>query len=66
MSDEYIQTIAKRAGELATQAAMNGRPAQVIWIPPSSGTSNFYGNFAVVENPQRSASTPDPWVTKGI
>lgn len=66
MPDEYIQAIARKAGELATEAAMNGRPSQVIWIPPQSGTSSYYGNFAVVEYPPRSASEGDPWVTKGL
>jgi hypothetical protein len=64
---EYIQTIAAEAARLATVAAMNGSPSQVIWIPPQNGTSRHYGNFAVVAYPPiRSAADEEPWNTRGI
>lgn len=67
MSDnEYIQAIATRAGELATQCAMNGHPARVLWLPPQTGSDNAYGHFATIDYPPRSASESDPWVTKSI
>jgi hypothetical protein len=65
--DEYTQIVASEAARLATQAAMNGRPSRVLWIPPNSGTSRPYGNFAVVEYPpMRSAADDEPWNTKGL
>lgn len=64
--DDYIQKLISRAGELATECAMNGNPSKILWIPPQSGTSNYYGSFVTVQYPPRSASEGDPWVTKGI
>jgi hypothetical protein len=67
MSNEYTQTIATEAARLATQAAMNGHPSIVVWIPPKNGTDRPHGNFAVVDYPPKTGgSFNDPWNTKGL
>lgn len=64
--NDYIQTLIAEAGRLATQAAMNGHPSMVSWIPPQSATSNPNGNFIVCPYRVHTASEGDPWSGKGI
>ena len=67
MSDtDYIQALVDRAAKLATQAAMNGHPAKVLWQPPQTGSDEYYGRFIVIDYPPLSGSMSEPWVTKGI
>ncbi len=66
MDEDYVQAIVDHAAKLATKAAMDGHPSRVLWLPPQTGSDNYYGRFMVVEYPPRTGSMSEPWVTKGI
>jgi hypothetical protein len=63
---DYIQTLVAEAGRLATQAAMNGNPSRVGWIPPATGSDKPTGYFVVVPYRVHTASEGEPWSTKGL
>lgn len=56
------QSVIDRAVNIATKAALYGRPLErVIWIPPQSASSDPRGNFAVQECRPLSGSETPPW-----
>ena len=56
------QQIIDRAVNMATRAALAGRPlAQVLWVPPATATDNPLGKFVAVECGELTASEIPPW-----
>ena len=56
------QTVLDRAVNLATKAALNGKPvARVTWIPPRTGTDDPGGLFAVEYAPVYNATETPIW-----
>lgn len=52
-----MQDVIDRAVEIATNAALRGRPVErVVWIPPTSAASDPKGVFAIkLQEPKTSA-----------
>jgi len=55
------QSVIDRAVAIATKAALSGRPVErVVWLPPTTASSNPEGTFSVMHWNPSGASTP-PW-----
>ena len=56
------QTVLDRAVNLATRAALNGKPvAKIIWISPRTATDDPGGSFAVENAPIYNATETPIW-----
>lgn len=59
MTDRDIQGIINKAVNIATRAALAGRPVEkVIWIPPQTASSDPRGNFCPVKHATTTGDIP--------
>jgi len=56
------QSVIDRAVNIATRAAMLGKPVKsVVWIPPTSASQDAGGTFAIDYCGPLSATDTPPW-----
>ncbi len=57
-----IQEIVDRAVQLATKAAMSGKPlSRVVWLPPATLAQDYMGTFILQDCGSLSAMDSMPW-----
>jgi len=53
--------VLREISRIATKCAMDGRPAAVEWVPPTSGSDSYMGTFYIFPYPDYSATQSPPW-----